>query len=711
MRRRRLSLICGKELLDTVRDRRTLFVAFVLPLLLYPALLLVMTQVMGATRRNLQEEPQHVLVEGVPDGLREHLEPKLTLFRLDDMDGPVRARLQELLLKLDLKGRLSRREQRIEQPDSKARDPEPDEEVIGGIRTLLDNHGYSGMLVYYPRVSHRAGREQAALLFDPTDERSAAARKKVYTALTDFANDRRRDVIAANPKNRGLLEFVQRPVVVEPVELASKTRKGAYSFAPILGVLLVIMALTGAFYPAVDLVAGEKERGTLETLLVAPVSRTEIVLGKFCAIWTVAMVTALLNLVIMGLTFSKLAGMMAGGGQIAFSMSASAFLVVTASLIPTAALFSALALAISAFATSYKEGQHYLTPLFIAAMPPMMMALLPNVELTYGLAFIPVANIVLLVKAMLLGGESLGPALVTVGAMMLYAGLALAVAVSVFKREEVLFRTGAGKGYDPRSLEAARTGLPTAGQAVLLFFSVVALFFFLSPTSLPDSLGGAVRAVLWAQLGAVLLPTLLFARGRKLSFRETFRLAPLAPRRVPLLMATGVGAALLMAGALSRFFPDLRAENLERAIRPLMAAPLPLLLVLFAVLPPLCEELLFRGFVLSGFRARFGEGKAVVLSAILFGALHMELTRILPTAVIGLLLGFVLVRTGSLLAPILVHAVYNGLLVTLSAAGLEGQIKQNAELLMVGGVILVGLSIALLERARPAAPAPGPGVV
>ena len=142
-----------------------------------------------------------------------------------------------------------------------------------------------------------------------------------------------------------------------------------------------------------------------------------------------------------------------------------------------------------------------------------------------------------------------------------------------------------------------------------------------------------------------------------------------------------------------------------------MAAPLPLLLVLFAVLPPLCEELLCRGFLLSGFRARFGDGKAVWLSAALFGALHMELTLILPTAALGLLLGYVLLRTGSVLAPMLIHAVYNGLLVTLSAAGLEGQVQQNAELSMVGGVILVGLSLLILERAKPGATGPEAGVV
>ena len=225
MRRRRLSLICGKELLDTVRDRRTLFVAFVLPLLLYPALLLVMTQVMGATKRNLQEEPQRVLVAHVPDALREQLEETLTLVELDEADGPVRARLPELLPQLELKERLSRRERQLERPDPKDKATEPAEEVIGGIRSLLDDYGYSGVLLYFPRTSERAAREQAALLFDPTDEGSAAARRKVYAALEDFAHERRRDVIAANPKNRGLLEFVERPVVLEA--LTSMRRAGA----------------------------------------------------------------------------------------------------------------------------------------------------------------------------------------------------------------------------------------------------------------------------------------------------------------------------------------------------------------------------------------------------------------------------------------------------------------------------------------------------
>ena len=125
--------------------------------------------------------------------------------------------------------------------------------------------------------------------------------------------------------------------------------------------------------------------------------------------WVIAVTTALLNLVVMGLTFSRLSGML-GTSRIAFSVPVDAALIVSLILIPTAALFSAIALALSSFATSYKEGQHYMSPLFLVATPLAMVGLLPNVEIGYSLALVPVANIVLLVKGMLLGtGGGWGP--------------------------------------------------------------------------------------------------------------------------------------------------------------------------------------------------------------------------------------------------------------------------------------------------------------
>ncbi|MFQ5844034.1 MAG: ABC transporter permease subunit/CPBP intramembrane protease [Planctomycetota bacterium] len=708
MRRDRVSLIAGKELLDTVRDRRTLFVALVLPLLLYPSLLLVMTQLVGATQRDLRREHQRVLVRGLG---REHelyrrLGETVDPVEFDAEVEGLRRGVDQLLAGIGVDELLDRLEAKLDRPPER---PEPAERLsegkqvlLGEVRGLLERYGYSAALFYDARASGggRPRRERAAVLFDPTDERSRAAGEKTQRALADYGRHWRRRVIDGHPEQVTLMRFVHRPVLVRPVELASPSRKGAHSFAPMLGMLLVIMALTGAFYPAVDLVAGEKERATMETILVAPVSRAEILVGKFLAVWLVAVVTALLNLLVMGLTFSKIATMVGGGAGIAFGLAPSAILVVTAGLVPTAALFSALALALSSFATSYKEGQHYLTPLFIAAILPSMMALLPNTELGYGVALVPVANVVLLVKSMLLGGEAPGPALVAVAAMVVYAAAALAAAVAVFRREGVLFRVGGGRSFDAVSLRTARRGLPTPGQAVLLFFTVVALMFYLAARP-PGSLGGAVRAFLLAQGVAILLPALVFARRLKLDVRESFGLRGFRPAWLPALLGAAAGTVILVLG-MQRFVIGERApQGFERLVEMLREGPVWVGIVLLAVLPPVCEELLCRGFLVAAFRARFGNGRAVWITALLFAALHLDLHRFPATFAAGLLLGFVRVRSGSVFACMVVHAVYNGVIALALYLPVleEGLAALGAPELVLAGA---GLGAALLfMRGRP----------
>ncbi len=141
------------------------------------------------------------------------------------------------------------------------------------------------------------------------------------------------------------------------------------------------MALTGAFYPAVDLCAGEKERGTMETLLISPASRSEIVLGKFLTVMLASVLTALLNLVSMGLTGLRLArqvGTLAASpgrraaGAAAVTLAAptlqAAFWMLVL-LIPLAAFFSAVCVALAVLARSMKEGQYYMTPLYLVSLP------------------------------------------------------------------------------------------------------------------------------------------------------------------------------------------------------------------------------------------------------------------------------------------------------------------------------------------------------
>lgn len=649
MRRSTLRLIAAKEVLDTLRDRRTLFVSLILPLLLYPTLLLGLTQIIGTTQRDLRSEHQRIVLVG------EATEMVTNYLRVATLD-PVAAEADEK----GLGGRL--RDHLAEMEEGEARgDRFAEDAGRGKLRKALAARRLAGAVVFregFAGLLKQDKQAKAVLLFDPTDDSSKVALDKVREALVKFQAECREDLLRRFPGEEERLRFAQAPVERKEIEVASSAQKGAYSFAPLLGMLIVIMALTGAFYPAVDLAAGEKERGTLETLLVAPVTRTEIVLGKFAAVWVIAVVTALLNLVVMGLTFSKVAGMI-GGGKVAFSLSVGAAATVCAILVPTAALFGAVALALSSFATSYKEGQHYMSPLFLVATPLAMVGLLPNVEIGYVLAAVPVANVVLLVKAMLLGTDALGPALVAFGAMALYAALALCFAVAVFRREAVLFRSGAGRGFDPASLLAARQGLPRAGQGFLLFFVAFAAMFFLSSSDV-----GAVAAFLKPQLLAVLLPTFVFARALRLDLRATFALK--APRwaAFPPVLVAAVATLLLVVAFQSYVMPRRDASGFEELVKRVMALPGWQRLVLLAVLPPVCEELLCRGFLFSSFRARFGDARAVLFSALLFGALHVDIYRIPATALAGLALGYVRLRTGTILMPILFHMTYNGILAT-----------------------------------------------
>jgi len=201
------------------------------------------------------------------------------------------------------------------------------------------------------------------------------------------------------------------------------------------------MVLTGATYPAVDLTAGEKERGTLETLLVAGVSRFDIAIGKFFAVLTVSIVTAVLSISSMagtGVLAMKLAPDI--GKAVSLGIEPSMIAVLAIAIIPLAVLFSSLLMTLGLFARSYKEAQSYISPLMIMVIVPAMASMVPDVELTLGLALIPVLNVSLLMKQGFIGQIEPMAMAVTMGANALYATIGLLLVVRMFRKESVLFK-------------------------------------------------------------------------------------------------------------------------------------------------------------------------------------------------------------------------------------------------------------------------------
>ena len=205
------------------------------------------------------------------------------------------------------------------------------------------------------------------------------------------------------------------------------------------------MCLTGAMYPAMDLTAGEKERNTMETILSSPISRTHLVLGKFLLVLTASLATAALSVTSMGLSswviqqLQSAAAPGESGLQIKIGLTAVLSVFVVA--LPLAVLFSAALLTISLFAKSYKEAQSYLSPLMVVVIVPAIAAILPGVELTPRLSLIPILNVSLLCKDLVAGTYHWNAIALIFLSTCIYAAAAIFIAIKMFQRESVLFRS------------------------------------------------------------------------------------------------------------------------------------------------------------------------------------------------------------------------------------------------------------------------------
>jgi sodium transport system permease protein len=264
--------------------------------------------------------------------------------------------------------------------------------------------------------------------------------------LQRFFRDLRDRVVTERLAARQLPANLIEPFKIEQQNVASPEKVSGTIIGGLVPYFIIVMCLSGAMYPAMDLTAGEKERGTIETILSSPVSRVHLVLGKFFMVLTAALFTAVLSMASMGLTFAAGKSMLAGMPQssdfdFASGITFQALLAVFVMVIPLAVLFSAALLAIALFAKSYREAQSYLSPLTIVVMLPAIVSVLPGVELSAGLSLIPVLNTSLVSKEIVSGTYHWGYMSLIFGSSCVYAAIALWVAIALFQKESVLFRS------------------------------------------------------------------------------------------------------------------------------------------------------------------------------------------------------------------------------------------------------------------------------
>lgn len=427
--------VARKELLEALRDKQTVLYTVVLPICMYPIMFWAMIQAFL-----------------VVQGLEERTEVRVGLAAAVAPAQSEAGTLPELDRLFDLRQAIDPREvprevgateeppvnpvRLVSAPDPGALDPE------GAKAWALDQDGAPDgerldAVLYLPETAKPTGSEieqaTAQVFYDGARSRSKLARKRIEQRLESKASDLRREAARDRDLSPGLL----RPVTVTAHDTAPGPGKGALLLSTILPLLLVTMAVMGAFFPAVDLTAGEKERGTAETTMLLPLPRTAVLLGKVLATCLLAVIATTLNLFAIALSAEHLLSTLAQGTSLEIPLPLGAL----ATILPLALLFAfftaAILTAIAGLARSFKEGQALLGPAQMLFIVPAMIGIVPGIELNLGWALVPVVNVVLACKALLVDKHLPLEYLTVAAAQLAYAGLAVVFAVRLLSREAV----------------------------------------------------------------------------------------------------------------------------------------------------------------------------------------------------------------------------------------------------------------------------------
>jgi sodium transport system permease protein len=286
----------------------------------------------------------------------------------------------------------------------------------------------------------RAGKPaHLQLIGNSTRSASSSGLDTLQTAIRGFASH----VVRARLQQRGLQPSLLVPIKTDLVDISSRQERGGLVLSFILPLFVVIYAITGGMYTAMDVSAGEKERSTLEALLLTPATRLEITLGKLIAVALVAFLTMAVAISSMVITLTLFPITSTSGGvSYTVRLDPRVIPLIFGLGITMALAFSALELALGILARSFKEAQSYITPLYLVSfLPVVIINSMPGLQPPLALFLVPAVNAVLLFKEALLGQATFAHAVVTMAALLVFATAAMLLTVSMFSREKVLLKS------------------------------------------------------------------------------------------------------------------------------------------------------------------------------------------------------------------------------------------------------------------------------
>ncbi len=398
-----VATIFKKEMTDTLRDRRTLIFMLLIPIAAIPLLIMGLSSLMVSQITKAKEEISAVVIEGesfLPEDLRTLFveAPGLSIKTVGEFEGK------------DLKAELKQ----------------------GNLQALVVvSEGFGSNLA-------QENPTEIEILYDESELKSEFARDKIEDILVDY----KEQVIRKRMEQRDISTQILTPFAIKSQNVAPLQKMVGKKFGTFLPYLIIVMCFMGAMYPAIDLAAGEKERGTLETLLVSPATRGEFVFGKYLVILVTGIVAAFLSLgsLVFSMEYMVEDLVQDLSKMLVIQFDIQTIILVFLIILPLAGIFAGVLLSVSIFARSFKEAQSYITALNMAIIFPLIVSLLPGVEMSYRMALIPVVNASLILKDAISGTIQWNYVLVALASNVILAIAALLFSKKWFEKESILFR-------------------------------------------------------------------------------------------------------------------------------------------------------------------------------------------------------------------------------------------------------------------------------
>jgi len=639
-----LKLLFVHEMRMVLRSRRTIVTSLVLPAILMPTMILGARYVQRQQAIRVDQTTFQYAVTGPwADQVRRLIAryktaPEFKDFQIEEIDpGDPDKALDDRTLHFYI------RTLSVEDADKAAVDEDADNPGNPGSAPLIT--GVPGLQVVY-RGSQQIARQGAERMVDMM---RAARRNESYSIMI----------------LRGFPSHPEGILALTASNVATESQVSGSNLGRFFTVVLVVWLVAAGSIVAMDIIAGEKERGTLETLITSGAGRAEIATAKHLAIWTVGLFITSAQ-ILYALIYIRLRVIQLPP-NFAIDLSAQSIAQLFVLFVPLAAAIAAALLIVSAYAKTYKEAQLHFFPLFMGSLVPALAAVLPGLKSRSIVAFVPLANVSVAAREILTGRPD--PLMIGVTALVtsLTAAALIRYSARLLNREDIVVSSQ----HEQTILEG---GERLFQRRVFRWFAVMWAVTFAAAANVQLLQSPRVQ-ILFNEVVIFLACSLLMVRKYGLNLREVVGIRRLRwPVWAAVLMA--VPAAQVVAVAFFRLMNTViptPTELLRELSRQVAPASLPLwqTYLFMALIPAICEEFAFRGVLLHGLRHRFHPVVRCLVVGVVFGIFHYTLFRIAPTALLGVILTAIALMTGSILPGLLFHAANNSMAIWMETSGIN----------------------------------------